>query len=177
MSSMIDGPASYRLYPIFRRNSFRALISAGPSTPFGGLPSITPITPRPCSVFATITSTGLAVAQKIEHTSGMFCTTFSRFMGYALRRMRTNTCPALRAWAFAMAAFRSSVALCPGQTWAGRLVERQPELGLWHGVHHRLVHVLRSFDEVRLADNNVGIFRELHPNRFKLDHGILSASR
>src|SRR5437660_12215259 len=69
------------------------------------------------------------------------------------------------------------IALCPNQTWAGRLVEGQPELGLWHGVHHRLVHVLRSFDEVRLADNNVGIFRELHPNRFKLDHGVLSASR
>src|SRR5690348_9878596 len=87
----------YRLYPIFRRNSLRTAISAGPSTPLGGLPSITPMTPRPCSVFATITSTGLAVAQKIEHTSGMFCTTFSRFMGYALRRMRTNTCPAPRA--------------------------------------------------------------------------------
>src|SRR5438309_9943868 len=54
----------YRLYPIFRRNSLRAAISAGPSTPFVELPSITPITPRPCSVFAPITSTGLAVAQK-----------------------------------------------------------------------------------------------------------------
>src|SRR5437879_13156885 len=75
MSSMIDGPASYRLYPIFRRNSLPAAISAGPSTPFGELPSITPITPRPCLVFATITSTGLALGQKIEHTSGMFCTT------------------------------------------------------------------------------------------------------
>jgi hypothetical protein len=51
----------------------------------------------------------------------------------------------------------------------GRLVEGQPELGLRHGVHHRLVHVFRSFDEVRLADNDVGVFRELHPNRFKLD--------
>src|SRR5437762_6123309 len=57
------------------------------------LPIFTPITPRPCLVFATITSTGLALAQKIEHTSGMFCTTFSRFMGYASRRMRMNTCP------------------------------------------------------------------------------------
>src|SRR5438034_9768991 len=111
MSSMIDGPASYRLYPIFRRNPLRAASSAGPSTPFGDLPSITPITPRPCSVFATITSTGLAVAQKIEHTSGMFCTTFNRFMGYASRRMRTKTCPAPKAWALAMAAFRSSSSL------------------------------------------------------------------
>src|SRR5438093_12368492 len=68
------------------------------------------------------------------------------------------------------------IALCPDQTWAGN-VEGQPELGLWHGVHHRLVHVLRSFDEVRLADNDVGIFRELHPNRVKLDHGVLLASR
>ena len=101
----------YRLYPIFRRNSLRAAISAGPSTPFGELPSITPITPRPCSVFATITSTGLAVAQKIEHTSGMFCTTFNGFMGYASRRMRTKTCPAPKAWALAMAAFRSSSSL------------------------------------------------------------------
>jgi hypothetical protein len=34
-----DSLRSYRLYPIFRRNSFRTLISAGPSIPFGELPS------------------------------------------------------------------------------------------------------------------------------------------
>ena len=38
--------------------------------PSGGSPSITPITPRPWSVSATITSTGLPVAQKMRHTSG-----------------------------------------------------------------------------------------------------------
>src|SRR5438093_2676906 len=36
---------------------------------------------------------------------------FSRFMGYASRRMRINTCPQARAWALAMAAFRSSSSL------------------------------------------------------------------
>ncbi len=53
----------YRLYPIARRKSRRFPSSSTDSTPFGDDPSITPITPRPCSVSATITSTGFAVAQ------------------------------------------------------------------------------------------------------------------
>src|SRR5437879_3806852 len=59
-----------RLYPIFLRKSFRHVISASVSIPFGDDPSTTPNTPRPRSVSATITSTGFAVAQKILHTSG-----------------------------------------------------------------------------------------------------------
>jgi len=34
--------------------------------------------------------------------------------------------------------------------------QASPELGLGHGVHHRLVHVLCGFDEVGLANNDVG---------------------
>ena len=43
--------------------AFRAARSESCSTPFGEDPSITPIMPRPCSVSATTTSSGFAVAQ------------------------------------------------------------------------------------------------------------------
>src|SRR6266852_795430 len=69
------------------------------------------------------------------------------------------------------------IALCSGQAWAGGLVERQPKLGLRHGIHHRLVHVLRSLDEVCLTDNDVGVFGKFHPERFKLDHRILQRGK
>ena len=69
-----------RLPPQVPHNG-RAATSAGPSTPLGGLPSITPSTPRPCSLRATITSTGLAVAQKIETPSGMTRIRPSTLMG------------------------------------------------------------------------------------------------
>src|SRR5690349_4049542 len=62
--------ADHRLYPILRRKSRRCWASSAVSMPFGGNPSITPSTPRPCAVCAMTTSTGLAVAQKIEQTSG-----------------------------------------------------------------------------------------------------------
>src|SRR5262249_49702238 len=51
------------LYPKFLKSALRAALSASPSTPFGGEPSMTPIMPRPCSVSATTTSNGFAVAQ------------------------------------------------------------------------------------------------------------------
>ena len=51
------------LYPIFRRKLVRAATSGGVSTPFGGKPSTTPITPRPWLVTATTTSIGFADAQ------------------------------------------------------------------------------------------------------------------
>lgn len=53
----------YRLYPNFCSSSTRAFTCDSVSTPLGGKPSITPKMPRPCSVSATITSTGFAVAQ------------------------------------------------------------------------------------------------------------------
>ena len=46
-----------------------------------GAPSITPSTPRPCSLCATTTSTGFAVAQKMEHTSGTSLIRLSTLMG------------------------------------------------------------------------------------------------
>jgi hypothetical protein len=61
----------HRLYPICLRNSRRCTASTSVSTPSGDPPSITPSTPRPCSVSATIASTGLAVAQKMVQTSGV----------------------------------------------------------------------------------------------------------
>jgi hypothetical protein len=53
----------YRLYPMVRRKARRVPVSSAVSIPLGGDPSITPITPRPCSLSATTTCTGLAVAQ------------------------------------------------------------------------------------------------------------------
>src|SRR5947208_2336094 len=47
-------------------------MSASVSIPLVFTPSMTPRMPRPCSVSATITSTGFAVAQKIRQTSGTF---------------------------------------------------------------------------------------------------------
>src|SRR5271157_2629145 len=41
---------NHTLYPIFRRNSLRHLISPSSSIPFGENPSTTPKMPRPCSV-------------------------------------------------------------------------------------------------------------------------------
>ena len=72
------GQHGHRLYPIFRRNPCRQAASSSDSTPFGEDPSITPIMPRPCSVSATITSRGLAVAQKIRQTSAIFTFKFIR---------------------------------------------------------------------------------------------------
>ena len=71
----------YSLYPIFRTNSRRHLASSSLSTPFGELPSTTPKMPRPSSVCARITSTGLAVAQKIEHTSKQSRMRLSKLIG------------------------------------------------------------------------------------------------
>ncbi len=45
----------YRLYPILRRNSIRSFLFSSVSTPIGVSPSMTPMTPRPCCVSATIT--------------------------------------------------------------------------------------------------------------------------
>jgi hypothetical protein len=69
------------------------------------------------------------------------------------------------------------IALCSGQAGTRSFVESQPELGLWHGIHHRLVHVFRSFDEVRLTDDDVRIFRELYPHRFKLEHRVSNVAK
>jgi hypothetical protein len=71
----------YSLYPILRRKSLRNLMSASVSMPLVLKPSITPRMPRPCSVSATTTSTGFAVAQKIWHTSGTFLMAFRMLTG------------------------------------------------------------------------------------------------
>src|SRR5208337_1378367 len=55
---------AHSLYPICQRNPFRQAMSSSPSTPLGEDPSTTPRIPRPWLVSATMTSVGLAVAQK-----------------------------------------------------------------------------------------------------------------
>jgi hypothetical protein len=91
------------------------MTSAGPSTPLGEVPSITPNTPLPWALFAMITSTGLAVAQKMEHTSGTFCS-------------------------------------------------------LGHGVDYGFIHVLGSFNEVSLANDDIGVGGNFHSHRFEIEH-------
>src|ERR1035437_4452859 len=71
----------HNLYPSFRKKSFLHLMSSSSSTPFGENPSTTPRMPRPCSVSATTTSVGLAVAQKMRQTSGTIFSVFSTFSG------------------------------------------------------------------------------------------------
>src|SRR3989304_3659689 len=71
--------------------------------PFVLIPSITPITPRPCSVSPTSTSTVLAVAQKIRQTSGTALTAFSTLIGKALPSRIRKTWPAPIAWALVAA--------------------------------------------------------------------------
>ena len=61
--------SSQNLYPNFLSIDLRSALSASPSTPLGGEPSITPSIPLPWSVEPTRTCTGLAVAQKIRQTS------------------------------------------------------------------------------------------------------------
>lgn len=53
----------YILYPTSRRKALRLAISSSFSIPLGLNPSTTPKMARPCSVCATTTSTGFAVAQ------------------------------------------------------------------------------------------------------------------
>ena len=61
---------------------------------------MTPSTPLPCSVWATITSTGFAVAQKIVQTSGVSRMRFFTLIGNPPRSATTNKCPAPTAIAF-----------------------------------------------------------------------------
>jgi hypothetical protein len=59
--------------------------------------------PRPCSVWITMISTGFAVAQKIEQTSGTLRMAVITLIGYAVVSTSTNVCPQPRAWAFLIA--------------------------------------------------------------------------
>src|SRR6056297_2443325 len=64
---------NHLLYPvIFLRKSYLFFLSSSSSTPLGEYPSTTPIIPLPCSVSATITCNGLAVAAKILTISCTF---------------------------------------------------------------------------------------------------------
>src|SRR5207244_2064988 len=90
----------HRLYPILRRNPCRHSAPEASSTPLGELPSITPRTPRPCCVWARTISTGFAVAQKIEHTSGISRIRPRTLIGKPSRRETTKTWPAAMDWAF-----------------------------------------------------------------------------
>ena len=54
---------------------------------------MTPITPRPCSLDATITSRGFAVAQKIRQISWHCLIAFRTFMGKPSFRKMTDTWP------------------------------------------------------------------------------------
>src|SRR5574340_1675004 len=101
----------HRLYPILRRKSRRSRASCSVSTPLGEAPSITPRTPRPDSFSASTTSTGFAVAQKIEHTSGTSLMRPSTLMGYPSRMAMTKMWPAAMAWALRMASALSASSL------------------------------------------------------------------
>jgi len=116
----------------------------------GGLPSMTPSTPRPCSLLATTISTGLAVAQKIEHTSGTFRIAFKTLMGYAFWMSSTKTWPQPNARALRMAVSRSP------SSFPSARVKQAPELD--------------RFDEMRLTHNDVGIGRKFHADRFEFKH-------
>ena len=76
--------------------------------PTGGSPSMTPTTPRPRGVTATSTPTGLALAQKIVHTSGTALSGLRTFTGKPSRSSTTNECPAATAAAFTAASVTSS---------------------------------------------------------------------
>ncbi|MBA7553114.1 hypothetical protein ES705_45699 [subsurface metagenome] len=94
------------------------------STPLGEFPSITPNTPLPKSVWAIITSTGLAVAQNIEQTSGQFFIAFNTFIGKASFKIITKTCPAPIAFTFFMARVFSS------ESFPSALTRQGPEASL-----------------------------------------------
>src|SRR2546425_5712522 len=70
------------------------------------------------------------------------------------------------------------VAVGAREAGAGGFVEGQAELGLRDGVDHGLVHVLDRLDEVSLAEDDVGVGRNLQANGFKLEHdGLLRLAR
>ena len=75
----------FSLYPNLLRRSFRSDLSFSVSVPLGLKPSITPSTPRPCSLCATRASTGFAVAQNIRQTSGHPFTALRQLIGNASR--------------------------------------------------------------------------------------------
>src|SRR5205807_3450565 len=50
------------------------------------------------------------------------------------------------------------------------LVEGKPELGLRNRAHHGFVKVFDSLDEMRLAEDEVGIGGELHADGFEFEH-------
>ena len=101
--------SAYLLYPIIRRKPRRFSASSAPSTPAGHDPSITPSTPRPCSLSATTTCTGFAVAQKMPQTSGTSLIRPSTLIGYPSVITTTNMWPAATALAFfAASAFSAS---------------------------------------------------------------------
>jgi hypothetical protein len=85
---------------------------------------MTPSTPRPCSLLATTISTGLAVAQKMEHTSGTFRIAFKMLMGYAFWMSTTKTWPQPNARALRMAVSRSP------SSFPSTRVKQAPELSL-----------------------------------------------
>src|ERR1700688_4529264 len=100
-----------RLYPILRSSPWRHSTSVAVSMPLGDDPSMTPSTPLPCSVWATITSTGLAVAQKMLQTSGVSGIRFLMLMGKPPRNATTKRWPAPMAVALLVAIVLSSSSL------------------------------------------------------------------
>lgn len=60
------------------------------------------------------------------------------------------------------------VAIDASETRAGCLVERDAELHLRYGVHHRLVEVLDSLDEMCLPDDEITVLGDLDRNRLQL---------
>ncbi len=158
------------LYPILRKNPCRHSASAAVSTPLDDAPSITPSTPLPCSVWATITSTGFAVAQKIVQTSGVSRIRFFTLIGNPPRSATTNKCPAPTA---ARVPGRDRlqlfiVAIHARQTRARRFVERNPELHLRNAIDDGFVNILHRFNEMAVPDDNVAVTRNLHPDRLQV---------
>ena len=61
------------------------------------------------------------------------------------------------------------------QTRAGALIEREPEPGVRCRRHDRLIDILNCFDEVGLADDDVGLLGDFHAHRKQIDHDLPSA--
>ncbi len=68
----------------------------------------------------------------------------------------------------------SLIPIRPRQTRPGAFFEPQSKLGLRHGRAHRFVQIFHRLEEMRLADNDVGIRRKLRAERFRLGKKIAS---
>src|ERR1043166_8147172 len=124
-------------------------MSASDSSPFGFMPSITPRIPLPCSVSATTTSRGFAVAQKIWQTSGTLLIAFRIFTGKPPSIIIIKTWPHPRAIAFRFARSRSRSSLPTERTSAG------PDLPVHLALERVQAFVLEEEHGIVIADRGL----------------------